>query len=1090
MAVVDSNAKFLIQSETTDGDTTFTDALSLQSVSGGASTAHSTDESKFGNSSIELTGSSGNDYVAIQNSIDLDLGDSDWWMECWVNPNALVTYFPFFTTRANSGVYGGVLFRHYSGGTLQARISYSGSTWNLSISSTGGAHLVIGSWTHVALGRSGDTIYLFADGVLVGSGTIGTNSIYHSGSSWYLFAESNSYAGNGYFEEALFINGTCLHTSDFSVPTEPWSLPYFDISEVPESKQKTITLDGSIISSDQSNIPIPIVLGSSVGQNSFDVSAIFDDLGSNYKKLALHDGTNQLQIEINPDEWDVANEKAVIWTKVSSYTYATDLELTLYWDETQDDNDTYVGVIGSTPGMSVWSGQKIVFRPQDPSGSVYESVTGNELTVNGTMTADDLVDGVIGKAVALDGANDYFSHVYDSAFDIAGDQELTIFAQFQKHDSGYNNIVGFASSSPTVNYDLTLYSTTTYFQWYNSGYRNIQSSLFNALDTWYSLSFTYNNGFGQYGKDGVLATGGTVAVDLVTSTSNTLSIGRYLFGSGGYSNSTIAIVIVDANVRSEDWLLIWHNGVNDNLIWWEDVVSPDTGITGITGLTGLSVGSEGVIPLPVTLRKIIYLDYTLLAKTRNIVNLVWGLKLASIVYFQYGNALRYRTIKNLRYGDVKKLKKMILFKYGNTAKTRAIVDFVFHLMEDKRNKVDLRYHIIEEQLREIKDIKYDLSQYDKHTSLINLIYAIASDEVVEENTTLSVVNENGYILDPYHINVEKDESQITINIEIHTNVEDDYEKNPELTEVYVTINSDVYTVLVKEREISSFQINDDGEAEPDSFTLKMESPAFLLDTPYADTFSEELSGMASDIAEAMVAKVSAFTYGIEWNLLDWHIPAGTLDIESESPASVLEKLVVAAGGKRQSKKDGTLEFRKEYPVNIPDYETETPDVYFTDMDNFYSVNSITEKGDGYNNFFIGDVSPDEDDLQVESEDISAYEKLVRVFQVPWDNDTIRLATSGGTHVSVTNNGVQRMLLQEEEVEIVDGSGDTKYPVYEIKSYKYSETNLGEISEEEEGVISTDTAHNSILILSYYTKFNEYIVRDAKIETVQFWPEII
>ena len=52
---------------------------------------------------------------------------------------------------------------------------------------------------------------------------------------------------------------------------------------------------------------------------------------------------------------------------------------------------------------------------------------------------------------------------------------------------------------------------------------------------------------------------------VVTSTSNTLNVGKYPFGSGGYANMTVGILLLSAFKQSQDWIKILHNAVNDNI---------------------------------------------------------------------------------------------------------------------------------------------------------------------------------------------------------------------------------------------------------------------------------------------------------------------------------------------------------------------------------------------------------------------------------------------------------------------------------------------------------------------------------------------
>jgi len=449
-----------------------------------------------------------------------------------------------------------------------------------------------------------------------------------------------------------------------------------------------------------------------------------------------------------------------------------------------------------------------------------------------------------------------------------------------------------------------------------------------------------------------------------------------------------------------------------------------------------------------------------------------------------------RNTIDLVYGDFPTVKKLINLVYGELPVVRNSIELEYNLLEEIKKIVNLNYHIIQEELRSLIDLNYDIKDVDQIKNLINIIYSIVDGNIIQEITTLSVVNENGKALDPYHINIEKDELDPCIRIDLISNVENDYDLNPQLTKVLVTVNSDVYTVLVEERETSS-SVSQDGESVIDNYTFRLSSPCILLGDPYAGLITEELSGMASDIVSYVVSKESSFDdYNVEWNIIDWYIPPGTYSVSDATPLGIIEELATVAGGIRQSKLNGDLEIRKEYPIDVSDYDTETPDVYLTDQENYYSVVSSSERNKDYNNFLVTDQEISENELSIVYEDISSFTKEVRVFQVPWENDTIRLNTSAEDGYTIREEGIKTLQIESEEVEIVDGSGSLSNPIYSLTSSKYLDANLGAISFDEDGNVTTNTEGNSILYITYNTKFHKYIVTNNITENVQFWPEII
>ena len=178
-------------------------------------------------------------------------------------------------------------------------------------------------------------------------------------------------------------------------------------------KRVKLTLDSDKVDSALSNFPILITLASDVGINNKDVTNIFDELGSNSKKMAVttSDGTTQCFVET--ERWDNGNNVAWLWTKVPTIDASVGTILYLYYDSTKDDNTTYVGDPTSTPGKNVWDSnfKGVWHMSQDPNGDVADAIKDSTSNTNhgspaGTMTTADLVDGKVGKAIEFDASDD------------------------------------------------------------------------------------------------------------------------------------------------------------------------------------------------------------------------------------------------------------------------------------------------------------------------------------------------------------------------------------------------------------------------------------------------------------------------------------------------------------------------------------------------------------------------------------------------------------------------------------------------------------------------------------------------------------
>lgn len=141
----DSYVKLLVQSDTTDGSTTFVDSgPDSRTITPSGTARHRTNEAKFGSSSMYFDESS---YVAIPQSSDFDiLSGSDFTVDFWVNfvttsgNQVAISNCDYGSTASTTGWY--IYFGN--GNTLYLRAYNSGST-AINFDATGES-FVAGQW--------------------------------------------------------------------------------------------------------------------------------------------------------------------------------------------------------------------------------------------------------------------------------------------------------------------------------------------------------------------------------------------------------------------------------------------------------------------------------------------------------------------------------------------------------------------------------------------------------------------------------------------------------------------------------------------------------------------------------------------------------------------------------------------------------------------------------------------------------------------------------------------------------------------------------------------------------------------------------
>jgi len=152
-----------------------------------------------------------NDYLSIADSADLDQ-EGDFTQECFYYQSGSgqgSTDVIFIKNVTNYG-YIGVDF----GGTNQIKFFQH----NIAALITGPV-LASRRWYHLAATRSGSTVRLFVDGVLVGSTTYSTDTTGTAVS--YIGGFPSAHSLNGFISDLRVIKGTALYTKNFTPPSAP-----------------------------------------------------------------------------------------------------------------------------------------------------------------------------------------------------------------------------------------------------------------------------------------------------------------------------------------------------------------------------------------------------------------------------------------------------------------------------------------------------------------------------------------------------------------------------------------------------------------------------------------------------------------------------------------------------------------------------------------------------------------------------------------------------------------------------------------------------------------------------------------------------
>tara|TARA_B110000467_G_scaffold73242_1_gene66449 strand:+ start:77 stop:1552 length:1476 start_codon:yes stop_codon:yes gene_type:complete len=281
-STIASTTKLLIESNTTEGSTTFTDLSSVgRTVNTRSTISHTTSQKKFGTSSIYFNG--GTSWLHMPDTADLRFGTSIHTIEFWFKQSQ--TSNGHFVNKWIAGSYDSFYIHVSHAGLLSVKANSSGSSWD--INALGTTNIADNEWHHIACTLNGSALTLWLDGASELTGTVGNSGqIYSGAGDWTIGGQHEDSSGPyvGYMEDVHF-STTVKYTGSFT-PLQ--------------SNGAVISATGTVISDPQT---------ASTSRTSVSGVIIYED-GA---------GTNTLGTDLKI--YFSCNNSA--WTEASSYGTAT-----------------------------------------------------------------------------------------------------------------------------------------------------------------------------------------------------------------------------------------------------------------------------------------------------------------------------------------------------------------------------------------------------------------------------------------------------------------------------------------------------------------------------------------------------------------------------------------------------------------------------------------------------------------------------------------------------------------------------------------------------------------------------------------------
>jgi len=317
------------------------------------------------------------------------------------------------------------------------------------------------------------------------------------------------------------------------------------------------------IPSTQTDIPVLINICDETGINATDLSRFFIELEAtgSLKVAAEVDGSGD-ETYVEVERYSYSEQSAQYHVLVPSLADGTFIDF--YYDSEQDDNDSFVGVVGSTPGQAVWANDYAhvyhLSQTPDGTGAVKDSLA----LVNGTsvnMDSSDLVAAYISNGLEFNGSDEQVNFTFPSNLSTA-----TVELSFKSTGTPTYLDGLFTPDSDIGNYAMALIVRSSadgvaIFR-NNTG---VSSSVAIAdFSAWNHVSFSFSSTSEKLINH----------VSNATS-SNSTSLSRYIHTdsrlSRWYENSrrfpgVMRGLYISSVVRSDDWLAVSYMSRTDNLL--------------------------------------------------------------------------------------------------------------------------------------------------------------------------------------------------------------------------------------------------------------------------------------------------------------------------------------------------------------------------------------------------------------------------------------------------------------------------------------------------------------------------------------------
>lgn len=348
-----------------------------------------------------------------------------------------------------------------------------------------------------------------------------------------------------------------------------------------------LIIDHTKIDAALTHFPVVLLLSEAAGISAEDVTAIFDELGTESLKLAVTetDGLTQLYVEVAG--WDSVNKTAELHASRPGFELSStaDTILYLYYDSTHADNTDYVGVTGSVPAMAVWDANFVMVHhmADNPDTShTMDSTSNNNDGTKGTAGAPaETTSGKIGDAQVFNAATSDYIVIPTGHFAAANQLSVSFLLKIAPSTSGvilsdYRGYYFYARTASSYNLRCMVNTAS------GQAYVTIPNATF-ADNQFHEILMTYDGTNIRAYVDNVEAGNSPQAQtgNIVYDDSRDFSLGREDAAGALYCSCTVDEVRISNTARSAAWIKATKATCFEELVTFEKV-GREFGITTIT----------------------------------------------------------------------------------------------------------------------------------------------------------------------------------------------------------------------------------------------------------------------------------------------------------------------------------------------------------------------------------------------------------------------------------------------------------------------------------------------------------------------------